>query len=125
MQQRKKLELDGYKDDELRLNSPSVKEKLEKAKKVQNQKSNVPSTLRLVSWKKRVAVKMSLVSKNFRNIELSNSDGKSTTTKKLTYAATTANEHCFFEIFCIGFWYHKTLKILIRLYIYFLILYDY
>ena len=49
MQQRKKLELDGYKDDELRLNSPSVKEKLEKAKKVQNQKSNVPSTLRLVS----------------------------------------------------------------------------
>ena len=83
MQQSKKLELDGrtHQDEELRLNSRSVKQKLEKAKKVQK-KCNVPSTSHLVSWKKRVAVNMSLVSKNLRNIELSNSDCKSTTTKK-------------------------------------------
>ena len=125
-QQSKKLELDGrtHQDEELRLNSRSVKQKLEKAKKVQK-KCNVPSTSQLVSWKKRVAVNMSLVSKNLRNIELSNSDCKSTTKKKLTYATTTANERCFFEIFCRGFWHHRTLKTLIRLYIYIVILYDY
>ena len=43
MQQSKKLELDGrtHQDEELRLNSRSVKQKLEKAKKVQK-KCNVP-----------------------------------------------------------------------------------